>query len=182
MKTVACFCLVLALSLRAAEPAAKPRVISPAVAAQLSAAAPKFAPPPAAPKEPNPVARTDLPASEKPKNAIIRLPAYVVQEPRVRVPTKERYVLTEKGQLDAAYRKHPGLRLGEFGPFKNTFWAAMLADEIFAAERSQEMMDLMSLLPGQRPSRAPMARGSTFHAPTAFSGPWAGLVVPWERK
>jgi hypothetical protein len=89
-------------------PEAKPRrarAISSDVAAQLSAAAPKFTPaapkPPPTPEEEQPDAR-DV---DKPKNGIIRLPKYIVTQPRPPV-LSERAVNTKEGLADLAMKRY----------------------------------------------------------------------------
>ena len=93
----------------ASRPAApeRTRAISPEVAAQLAASAPKYTPPPPAPevKPAEPVAEVDAREIDKPRNNIIRLPKYVVQEPRPPVFT-ERAITTEKGIKDIAMRRY----------------------------------------------------------------------------
>ena len=117
------------------------RLVSPAVAAQLSAAIPKFEPASTKPETPTP----DLRESDKPRNTILRLPSYIVREEKP-ILFKERELLTPKGRLDLALRKHPGMRFGSFWIFRNDGWAlAMLAEEE-RLERQREMSDLLSLL------------------------------------
>jgi hypothetical protein len=82
------------------------RVISADVAAQLSAAAPKFTPPP--PPKPAAAAeeeQEDLREIDKPKNGIIRLPKYVVREPAPPV-LNERAVNTKAGLADIAKKRY----------------------------------------------------------------------------
>ncbi len=81
------------------------RAISPDVAAQLSAATPKFTPP--APKPPPRAEEeeADLREIDKPKNGIIRLPKYIVREPTPPVLT-ERAVNTKKGLQDLAMKRY----------------------------------------------------------------------------
>ncbi len=163
-----------------ARPAMPPRPISDEVARKLAEAAPKFSPAPAAPA--NPVTPDGEPVErDRPRNGIIRLPRYLVQESRIPVPT-ERDVLTEKGRLELALKRHPGLRLGAFGPLNNNVWATALLEEEWGIERQQAMFDLLSLLPGKDRPRPIFMGRPPFSTPTAASGPWAGLVVPWERK
>lgn len=80
------------------------RAISPDVAAQLSAATPKFTPPPPKPP-PAETDETDLRELDKPRNGIIRLPKYVVREPTPPVLT-ERAVTTQKGLADLAMKRY----------------------------------------------------------------------------
>ena len=89
-------------------PSAKPRVVhsvSPDVAAQLAASRPKFTtiapPPPPKPEEETP----DLRETDKPKNTIVRLPKYVVQEPRPPV-FRERDIHTKEGLANLAMRRY----------------------------------------------------------------------------
>jgi hypothetical protein len=81
------------------------RAISPAVAAQLSANTPKYTPPPpkAAPKPEEEL--PDMREIDKPKNTIIRLPKYIVQEPTPPV-LSERAVHTRQGLADLAIRRY----------------------------------------------------------------------------
>jgi hypothetical protein len=92
----------------AASAAPKPRVthaMSPEVAAQLAAARPKFTPvappPPPKPEEELP----DMRDIDKPKNTIVRLPKYVVQEQRPPVFT-EREIHTQQGLANLAMRRY----------------------------------------------------------------------------
>ncbi len=162
-----------------APPPPTPRAISPRVAEQLATTAPKYSPPVPTPAQPP---ATELPEGDQPRNRIIRLSPYVVREnppPRF----KERDLLTAKGRLDLALRRHPGLRLGAFGPLNNHAWAgAMLAEE-FALERRQEMLDLLSLLPDGpgKPPPFPYWR-PWFTTLRPSSAPGGGKIVPWERK
>src|SRR6266545_2937329 len=99
-----------AAAAKSAPTSEKPRAISPTTAAHLAAAAPKFQPAPAKPAEstePPP----DLREIDKPRNAIIRLPRYLVEEDKPTV-LKERTVMTPQARLDLALKKHPGLRFG----------------------------------------------------------------------
>lgn len=131
-------------------PAAKrPRTISPELAAQLNSLHPKFEAlkPAAKPAEATPVAgEAAEPADpDKPKNRIIRLPSYLVQEDRP-VTFKERELLTPKAKIDLMYRKHPGLRVGSFWIFRNDGIALAMREEEERLERMKEMADLVSLM------------------------------------
>ncbi len=86
-------------------PMRRSRVISPEVAAQLAAAVPKYAPPPPPKPEQAPDDETDLREVDKPKNGIVRLPKYVVRQPRPAV-LSERAVNTEKGLADLAMKRY----------------------------------------------------------------------------
>jgi hypothetical protein len=97
------------------------RVISSDVAAQLSAATPKYTPPPPKPTTP-PEEEPDMRDLDKPKNGIIRLPKYVVTEKPPPMLT-ERAVYTKSGLADLAkkryltegYRAFNGFTLPLFG-------------------------------------------------------------------
>ncbi|PAW64877.1 MAG: hypothetical protein B9S34_11880 [Opitutia bacterium Tous-C1TDCM] len=98
------------LNAASAQPAPPPaprrnRAISGEVAAALAAAAPKYTPPPPKP-EPKPEAeQPDLRETDKPKNGIVRLPKYVVQEAKPPV-FRERDINTQKGLTDIAMRRY----------------------------------------------------------------------------
>jgi len=120
--------LPLALTAQSAPPAATPapaseaamdqpaessltkrnRPISSGVAAALAAASPKYTPP--APKPPPPPPKPeeeqpDMRDIDKPKNAIVRLPKYVVREPKP-VIFSERAISTTKGLTDIAMKRY----------------------------------------------------------------------------
>lgn len=88
-----------------AEPDTLPRerLISSTVAAQLAARIPKYAPPP--PKPPPAAEEPDLRDVDKPKNHIVRLPAYVVHAPPPPV-FSERAISTKKGLEDIAMKRY----------------------------------------------------------------------------
>lgn len=158
-----------------------PRAISAETAAKLAALAPKFEPGPA----PSLSDALDLDNVEagRPslpgRPAIVRLPSYIVTEPKIKLPS-EHAMLTPRGRLELALRRNPGLRLGELGPLNNNFWANALLDEDRAKERTAEVNDLFALLPGPRRPRVILT------APPKIipqrSGPYGGLLVPWERR
>ncbi len=81
------------------------RAISPEVAAQLAASRPKFTPvappPPPKPEEDLP----DLRELDKPKNTIVRLPKFVVQEPRPPI-FRELDIHTKQGLATLAMRRY----------------------------------------------------------------------------
>lgn len=132
------------------------RGISPQTAARLAALTPKYTPPPpAAPADENPVVKD---TEDKPKNGIVRLPAYLVREPKMPA-LSEAQVLTPRGRVDLAYKAFPGLRFGNIWFLRNDAIAnAMLEEELMAA-RAREIADLMSLLPANQPeSDSPRAR------------------------
>jgi hypothetical protein len=84
---------------------ARPRAISPEVAAQLSANIPKYSPPPPKPAPKPEEELPDMREIDKPKNTIIRLPKYVVQEQKPAV-LDERAVHTSTGLADLAVRRY----------------------------------------------------------------------------
>jgi hypothetical protein len=127
---------------------ARPRAISSTAAAQLAAAAPKFdaAVPkfdPAATAKPAELT-PDLRETDKPRNTIVRLPRYVVQEEKPPV-FKERELLTPQARVKLALAKHPGLHFGSFWIFNNDGIAlAMLAEEE-RLEQKREFEDLAAM-------------------------------------
>ena len=122
-------------------PPALARAVSPEVAAKLAATAPKFVPPKSDADQPAP----DRRELDKPRNGIVRLPSYIVQEPKMR-DLKERELLTPKGRLDLALKRYPGLRFNPlfFLGSNNGIALAMLEEEE-RLERMKEMADLMDL-------------------------------------
>lgn len=82
------------------------RAISGEAAAALAAAAPKYTPPPPPPPPPPPEEeRVDLRDVDKPKNTIVRLPKYIVQEKKPPV-FRERDIYTPKGLAEIAMRRY----------------------------------------------------------------------------
>jgi hypothetical protein len=81
------------------------RAISPEVSAQLQAYAPKYVPPPPKPAPKPEEEAVDARDVDKPRNGIIRLPKYIVQEPKSPV-LNERAISTEKGIKDIAVRRY----------------------------------------------------------------------------
>ena len=154
-----------------APPNPPPRAVSPETAAKLAAVAPKFVPP--TPAEEKPAA--DLRDTDKPKNGIIRLPAYLVREPKMR-ELKQRELLTPKGKLDLALKRHPGLR---FNPLfflgSNDGIARAMLEEEDRLERLAEMADLLSLM---RYSDTPMDPDTKRNVQQSFIRPsdfgWQG--------
>jgi hypothetical protein len=121
------------------------RVVSEDTAAKLAAAAPKFVPPadtpaPVGAAETSPVARDSL----KPRNQIIRLPRYIVEEPKLHIPKSELQVLTPKGRIEYAFERRPGLRFGPFAFLNRRIALEMLEDDLMAQRRREEA-DLWSL-------------------------------------
>jgi hypothetical protein len=80
----------------------KERAISPGVASALAASMPKYNPPP----KPDPVDEdVDLRDIDKPRNGIIRLPKYTVQERKPPV-FRERDIFTRSGLADLAKSRY----------------------------------------------------------------------------
>lgn len=121
-------------------PEARTRRVSATTAARVLATAPKFIPP-AAPAADSPAAV--LP-SDQPKNGIIRLPDYIVKEPKAPA-FKARELLTGYGRLQLGYKLNPGLRLGPL-PLLNDDVALTMLEENVRLERKAEMEDLTSLI------------------------------------
>lgn len=121
------------------------RAVSSEVAAALAAASPKYTPPPPKP-EPKPEEELpDLRETDKPKNAIVRLPKVIVQEPKPAIFT-ERFIHTEKGLRDIAMRRYitdtdralNGFTLPLFGTSMEARAMAMYAED----ERLKNMSEL----------------------------------------
>lgn len=121
------------------------RAISSDVAAALAAAAPKYTPPPP-PPPPKPESElVDMREVDKPKNTIVRLPKYIVQEAKPPVFT-ERSIHTEKGLTDIAMRRYISdadralnrWTLPLFGTSKESRAMAMYAED----ERLRNMTNL----------------------------------------
>lgn len=122
--------------------------ISPATAARIAALAPKYTPASAkSAAEENPLLKEP---EDKPKNGIVRLPAYLVRQPKMPA-LSEAQVLTPKGRVDLAYQAFPGLRFGSFWIFRNDGIATAMLEEELMAERARQIADLMTLLPANRP-------------------------------
>lgn len=90
-------------------PAAPPaprrdRAISPELAASLAAAMPKFTPPKPVEKKPD-AELPDARDTDKPKNEIVRLPKYVVREPKAPI-FRERDINTPQGLSNLAMKRY----------------------------------------------------------------------------
>ena len=115
------------------------RAISPEMAARLNALAREIAPSPTGRTEGTARAASSGEASD----AVLLDPFYVEEE---KVPEfKERDLLTPKGKLDLAYKRHPGLKLGPLS-LGNAGVARAMIEEEFAKERRQEMRELGELM------------------------------------
>lgn len=118
--------------IRAKAPA--PRAISSDVAAQLAASRPKFSPvaPPPPPKPESELA--DLRDVDKPKNTIVRLPKFVVQEQRPPI-FRERDIYTKQGLESLAMRRY----LSETDRVLNRFTLPLFG--ISSAQRAMAMYE-----------------------------------------
>lgn len=133
------------------------RALSPAIAARLAEKMPKFTPanPAEIPPPPSPVladAKSAPPATppdlrdlDRPRNTIIRLPNYVVQDEKPPA-FKERHLLTPRGHLELAFKRYPGLRFGSLPLLSNNGWALAMLEEDHRLERKAEMEDLVTLV------------------------------------
>lgn len=128
-------------------PTRRARSISPAVAAQLRAAAesPEFAPPPPPPAQSTPAQLVDAREIDRPQNGIIRLPEYIVLEKKPQVFT-ERDVNTDKGLTELAIRRH----ISETDFVMNRFYLPLFGDSVknraLAMYGEQERLNNISTL------------------------------------
>lgn len=122
------------------------RPISSEAAAALANAIPKYTPPPPPPPpKPPEEEQVDLRDVDKPKNTIVRLPKYIVQEKKPPV-FRERDINTAKGLTDIAMRRYISdadralnrWTLPLFGSSKESRALAMYAED----ERLRNMADL----------------------------------------
>lgn len=127
------------------DPAAAPassadHTLSHATSARVVSGLPKYSPPKANSEEGE--AASDLRETDKPKNAIIRLPRYHVRERKI-PEFKNRELLTPEGKLDLAFKRRPGLKIGNlFGLNRGPALAMLAEDEAY--ERRLEMEELSS--------------------------------------
>jgi hypothetical protein len=159
-------------------PPPRARLVSPAMAVQLSAAVPRFEPTVTTTPvvKPEPVAftssvpkidqitpaildtpPTDLRKGEKSRGGIVKMPSVIVRDAKPLV-VKPRELLTPQGRLDLALKKHPGVQLGSFWIFRNDGWALAMLEEEERLDQRKEMNYLISMAPDvdYRPSRAPV--------------------------
>jgi hypothetical protein len=157
---------------------ARARAVSPAMAEKLLLNAPKFVPPkPEGEKAPELPDRREL---DKPKNGIIRLPNYVVREPKP--PTfPERELLTPQGKLDLAYKRHPGLRLGSLPFLSNDRIALFMLEEEHHLERLAEMNELFSILRAGNDSDTAKVKAQT-EASFIRKNDWATNGGSWQQS
>jgi len=128
------------------EPA--PSIVSPradhalsrSTSARVVSGLPRYAPPKVNGEETD--SSADLRETEKPKNAIIRLPRYHVRDRKL-PEFKNRELLTPEGKIDLAFKRHPGLKVGNIFGLNRGIAMAMYADEE-AYERRLEMEELNS--------------------------------------
>ena len=126
--------------------------VSTALAGRITAVAPKFDPAVAAAMGKSPEVGVDLREFDKPKNTIVRLPDFTVQEDKIPA-IKPREMITAAERRRLTYRKHPGLHFGSLPLLGNDGIAAFMAYEEERLERMKEMDDLLTLLPkSQQPS------------------------------
>ena len=87
----------------------------------------------------------------RPRNTIIRLPNYIVQEEKPEA-FKERNLLTGWGHLQLAYKRFPGLHIGSLPKFSNDGIAFFMLEEDYRLERKAEMEELVTVVtdPAQR--------------------------------
>lgn len=107
--------------------------------ARVVAGLPKFTPAkPTAVGEESP----DLRETDKPRNGIIRLPRYQVREKKA-PDFKNREMLTPEGKIELAFKRRPGLKIGNIFGLNRGIAMAMLAEDE-AYERRLEMEELSS--------------------------------------
>jgi hypothetical protein len=112
------------------------RVMSDEVAATLATGMPKYNPP--KPVEPKPEdEQTDLRETDKPRNGIIRLPKYVVKEPKPPV-FREHDLHTGSEMTDIGLRRYIGLNIGNLGGLNRPVSLLMYQEK----ERLDNMADL----------------------------------------
>jgi hypothetical protein len=148
---------------------ARPRATSPDMAAKISAAIPKFSPPKAA-DAPKSTEQPDLRETDKPRNGIIRLPEYLVQE-RKAPAFKERELLSPAAKLTLAYKRYPGLHFGSLPFLSNNGIARLMLEEDFRLERKAEMEELAGLYQYSDPKTAAMVKSETDQVFMRHEGP-----------
>jgi hypothetical protein len=88
----------------------------------------------------SPVARVP----DKPRNQIIRLPNFIVGEPKFHVPTPLQ-VLTPKGRVELGFQRRPGLRIIPALAWMNAGIALEMLEDDLQAQRRREAAELLSL-------------------------------------
>lgn len=113
------------------------RTMSDGLASALAQSMPKYNPPP----KPSPDEATDeavdLRDVDKPRNKIIRLPKYVVREPKPPV-FRERDLYSAKNRADLSYARNPGLKFSPFSSLNRAVADAMYQEQ----ERLDNIADL----------------------------------------
>jgi hypothetical protein len=121
------------------------RAISPEIAHQLRAMTPNYTPPAPKPAPKPDEEQVDLRDIDKPRNGIVRLPKYIVQEPKTPV-LSERAITTDKGLADIAVRRYISevdRALNRFTlPLFGTSMEARALQMYAEAERLKNMSDL----------------------------------------
>ena len=120
--------------------ASRSRATSASTSQRLNAALPKFVPRKVE-TEPSDTS-TDPSQPDGPRNAIIRLPQYDVQEDKL-PEFRQRELLTQKGRADLAFRRHPGLKIRPFSFLNVRPGLAILAEED-SIDRGREMHELLT--------------------------------------
>ena len=121
----------------------RPRETSADTTAKINSTLPKFTPPSTTDAKKS-EEQPDLREIDKPRNGIIRLPKYIVQEPKIPA-FKERELLTLQGKLNLAYKRHPGLRFGSLPFLSNNGIALFMLAEEEQLERKAEREELYGL-------------------------------------
>lgn len=116
--------------------------LSPEASAALKAGLPKYTAPKPAAAEPA-TTTVDQGSAEELPGGILRLPEYFVTEKKIS-GISEYDMLTTKGKLDLARKRHPGLGFGPFAGLNGGIGLAMLAEE-HAIETRREAADLVEL-------------------------------------
>ena len=129
----------------AAPAAPRRRAISPEVAAQHSAVTPKYAPPAPKPAPTPEEEQIDMREVDKPKNGIVRLPKYIVQEPKSPVFT-ERVVNTQKGLADIAVRRYMSEADRALNRFTLPLFGTSMQARALAMYAEDERLDNMAKL------------------------------------
>lgn len=113
------------------------RAISNSLAASLADSMPKYNPPPKPKAEEQEDEDVDLRDIDKPRNRIIRLPKYVVQEPKPPV-FRERDLHSLANRTSLAMQRYAGLNFGPFSRLNRPIALAMYEEQ----ERLNNMADL----------------------------------------
>jgi hypothetical protein len=126
-------------------PAPRRRAISPEVAAQLSAVTPKYTPPAPKPPPTPEEEQIDLREVDKPRNGIVRLPKYIVQEEKPPV-FSDRVIHTKKGLADLAVRRYMSEADRALNRFTLPLFGTSMEARAMAMYEEQERLDNMGKL------------------------------------